>query len=269
MSQPPYPPHGGHDPGPENPPGGQDDPTRRLGPPAGPAGSEGQRDRTRQFQQPYPPGQPAYGQSPYGPPPHGQQPYGQPPYGPPPYGQQPPYGQPPYGQPAQQWGPPGGPGGSPPKGNRSTLVALVVAGVVVLAAVGVALWLLFGDSGDPTGAAPATSAAGSAEADSTSPERSSSKPRSSTAGSAPEPAPGSSPAGDIPPAPLPPRGLGDDPVQDGYAQDCYDGDMAACDTLFRESEADSDYERYGGTCAGRQPIEDARIVYCTDAFPAD
>ncbi len=68
---------------------------------------------------------------------------------------------------------------------------------------------------------------------------------------------------------MPPTGLGDDPVMNAYAQDCYDGDMEACDNLFLESEVDSPYEVYGGTCAGRQPIENASTVFCTAAFPSD
>ena len=55
---------------------------------------------------------------------------------------------------------------------------------------------------------------------------------------------------------------------DQYAQSCYDGDMDACDTLYNESEVGSDYETYGGTCAGRQPATNSDVVYCTDAFPS-
>ena len=66
-----------------------------------------------------------------------------------------------------------------------------------------------------------------------------------------------------------PEGLGEDPVMDRYARNCHDGDMEACDTLFRKSERDSEYETYGGTCAGRQAIEDATTVYCRNAFPTD
>jgi hypothetical protein len=43
--------------------------------------------------------------------------------------------------------------------------------------------------------------------------------------------------------------------------------MDACDTLYNESQADSTYETYGGTCAGRQPVGNSDVVYCTDAFP--
>ena len=43
--------------------------------------------------------------------------------------------------------------------------------------------------------------------------------------------------------------------------------MSACDTLYNDSEVDSAYETYGGTCAGRQEISNSDVVYCTDAFP--
>jgi hypothetical protein len=221
MSQPPYPPAGGNEPGDGRPgaagwgpPGGSDDPTQPFGP-------AGQREPTQQF----PPGQ-------YGPP--GQQP----PYGPagqPPYWQPGPYGQqPPYGRPLGQ------PGDQPPKGSRTTVIALVVAAVVVLAAVGVALWLLFGrDNGTTfTGS---TSGAGT----------STQEPPSA--------------GGAIPPPTVTPDGLGDDPVFNEYARDCYDGIMDACDSLFLESETDSLYEAYGDTCAGRQRL--GSDVSCTDSFP--
>jgi hypothetical protein len=71
----------------------------------------------------------------------------------------------------------------------------------------------------------------------------------------------------IPAATSEPEGLGDDPEFDRYAEDCYDGDMQACDDLFRESPAGSAYELYGGSCAGRQSNTEARAVYCVDAFP--
>ena len=40
--------------------------------------------------------------------------------------------------------------------------------------------------------------------------------------------------------------------------------MQACDDLYNESDAGSDYERYGDTCAGRQP--EGTFVYCTVSF---
>jgi len=258
MSQPPYPPQGGSGPGGDEPgsrgwpppPDDANEPTQQFGAPGEP-----QREQTQQFGPP-PYWQPQYGQQPgqprYGQPQYGQQPgqqYGQPPYA------QPPYGQPPYGQPGQPWG--AGPGGQQPKGTNSTLIALVIAGVVVLAAIGVALFLVFGkDDRMPS--------AGSATAGATS----NASPSPSSPGSSPSSAgPSSDGASRIPPATIAPDGLGDDPTLDQYAQSCYDGDMDACDTLYDESEVDSTYESYGGTCAGRQPPGNSDVVYCADAFP--
>jgi hypothetical protein len=64
-----------------------------------------------------------------------------------------------------------------------------------------------------------------------------------------------------------PDGLGDDPTFDALAQQCYDGDMQACDDLFLQSDVDSLYETYGDTCAGRQPP--GTDVFCTVSFPGD
>lgn len=64
----------------------------------------------------------------------------------------------------------------------------------------------------------------------------------------------------------PPDGLGDDPALDSLANECYRGDMVACDELFRVSPFRSAYEEYGDTCAGRQ--EPGTFRYCTAAFPA-
>lgn len=48
-----------------------------------------------------------------------------------------------------------------------------------------------------------------------------------------------------------PGDLGDDAALDALAQDCFDGDFGACDQLFFDSPADSDYEAYGDSCGGR------------------
>lgn len=77
---------------------------------------------------------------------------------------------------------------------------------------------------------------------------------------------GSSGSG-IPDATSDPEGLGDDRDLDDFAENCHDGDMEACDELYRYSPRNSAYELFGGTCAGRQPNSDARSVYCVDAFP--
>ena len=72
-------------------------------------------------------------------------------------------------------------------------------------------------------------------------------------------------SGDTPPASQEPDGLGDDPQLDALAQDCYDGDMEACDDLYQESPVGSDYQTYGDTCAGRQPELTQR--FCINTFP--
>lgn len=51
--------------------------------------------------------------------------------------------------------------------------------------------------------------------------------------------------------PTAPGDLGDDAELDALAGDCFDGDVAACDQLFFESPAGSDYEAYGDSCGGR------------------
>lgn len=47
------------------------------------------------------------------------------------------------------------------------------------------------------------------------------------------------------------------------AQSCFDGDMVACDDLFRQTPAGSVDEAYGDLCGGRVPDTDA---FCVDIF---
>lgn len=51
----------------------------------------------------------------------------------------------------------------------------------------------------------------------------------------------------------------DDPLYesryDPAAQDCFDGDLAACDDLYYDAEVGSLYEWLGSTCGGREPFE--------------
>jgi hypothetical protein len=73
--------------------------------------------------------------------------------------------------------------------------------------------------------------------------------------------------GIVPPPTLQPTGLGTDPALDVLAQSCYDGDMGACDDLWRRSDQDSAYRDYGDTCAGRQPP--LTTNWCVDSFPGE
>lgn len=178
---------------------------------------------------PYPEWQPApdAAASPPGPYPGPPQ-YGPPQYGQPPYGQ-PPYGQVPYGQPPQ--GPlPWGQGAATPRKTNTVAVVLAAVAALVVTGLAVALFVWSGSDDDADGG-------------------------------------GSGGDSSIPAATSEPEGLGDDADLDGYAEDCYDGDMEACDDLYRESPRSSAYELYGGTCAGRQPNADASKVCCVDAFP--
>ncbi|MGY1639895.1 hypothetical protein ACI782_02025 [Geodermatophilus sp. SYSU D00703] len=254
-----------------------------LPPPPG----AGERHETRRFDQPQfgqqpqygqPPqqGQPSYGAPPVGqpgygqPPPYGQQPgwgpppqYGQPGYGQPQYGQpgygQPQYGQPGHGGPGSPGGPsPGSPGGTGGGSKRNKVIALVVAGVVVLAAVAVGLFFLLRD--DPGPASNATDAPAS-QTSSSAPETSEETPSESAEPSSPE----SSPSGEAEEAPegQPPGTLGDDPMLDALARSCFEADWAACDELYFSSEVDTEYESYGETCGGRnEPV----FGTCSDRY---
>lgn len=59
---------------------------------------------------------------------------------------------------------------------------------------------------------------------------------------------------------------GDDSALNSLAQGCFDGDMPACDDLFRLSPVGSVYESYGNTCGGRVPVADVRQRLCVDIF---
>jgi hypothetical protein len=63
--------------------------------------------------------------------------------------------------------------------------------------------------------------------------------------------------------PTQPPGGGDATLQ-GLADDCYNGDMQACDDLFMQSEADSELEDYGDTCGHRFPTSQG---FCVNALP--
>jgi hypothetical protein len=62
--------------------------------------------------------------------------------------------------------------------------------------------------------------------------------------------------------PLPPTGLGTDAALDRYAQDCFEGDLQACDDLYFLSTPMSGYEEYAVTCGGRTRAY--ALAYCPD-----
>ena len=67
------------------------------------------------------------------------------------------------------------------------------------------------------------------------------------------------------PAGQPPEALGTNASLDRLAESCYEGAMNVCDQLYRQAPAGSAYQRYGDTCAERQPA--GTTTPCSVAFP--
>jgi hypothetical protein len=132
--------------------------------------------------------------------------------------------------------------------------------ISVLAAIGVALWLILGGDDDPTPSADSGTPATSPPSSSAETTTSSSSQETTTSSEETTQAPSG-----IPPATITPDGLGDDPTLNEFAQQCYDGSMVACDSLFIVAEDGSSYKEYADTCAGRQPAGTQQ--YCTISFP--
>jgi hypothetical protein len=60
----------------------------------------------------------------------------------------------------------------------------------------------------------------------------------------------------IPPGQDPRNILGDDEALNTLANQCFEGDMDACDQLFSDTPVDSDLEAYAQTCGGRIEEQD-------------
>ena len=69
-------------------------------------------------------------------------------------------------------------------------------------------------------------------------------------------------AADAGPPEAPPTG---DAQYDDLAQECYQGDMEACDDLYLGTPVGSEYEAYGDTCGAR--VSDSHGYYCVDLLP--
>lgn len=187
---------------------------------------------------------------------------------PPPYPPADPYGTPTGGWPAPTWAPaweppPGsvpfgaaapGPAFHPPaprSQNRGAVVALVAAGGALVGAVvaGLLVAVLFSAAAENIG-------------------RGMGEEFSQSVGGAGVPPEGmwsseyatSGPIEEHPP--IDPGPLGHDPVLDAYADNCFAGEMQACDDLFFESPPMSGYEEYGVTCGGR--VKQFDVMACTD-----
>jgi hypothetical protein len=138
------------------------------------------------------------------------------------------------------------------------VIALVVAGVVVLAGVGVAVWLTVGRAGSNTVASVLSSSFPT-----TSRSTAGGGP---TGGASAQPSPntGGATGHAVPPATRQPTGLGNDPLENEYAQECYQGDMTSCDALYLIADDGSAYSKYADSCAGRQPEGTDQL--CSDSF---
>jgi TIR domain len=121
----------------------------------------------------------------------------------------------------------------PPVRRRGKVAAALAAGVLALGGVGAAVALGGGGGDDPNPPTPTPT------------------PEPST----PEPAPDEPRPEPVEPVEVVsvtpgqlPDSYGDDPYLDGLADNCYDGSLFDCDTLWAESPTDSAYEAFGATC---------------------
>lgn len=135
----------------------------------------------------------------------------------------------------------------------------MVAAVLLIAG-GVTAIVLLNNDDEPTTTATTNSATGApsspVEATTESSEESSDPSASDDGGGG---------TGEVP-AGTAPGDLGDDAELDALAQDCFEGNMEACDDLFFESDINSAYETYATTCGGRLP-EDEAYGICVLTFP--
>lgn len=212
-----------------------------------PYGQGGQPYPYGQDGQPYPYGQGGYpGGEGYGAQQYGeQQGYGQPQYGQQGYGHEgyaqggQPGGYPPaYGGGYDGSGgypPYGGGYGQPPQKGKGPLIAWIVLGVLLLAAIIVGI--LFG-----------TGVLGGEDEPETTPTTRETLTISPTDDpTTPTPGPTVSPTTPTPPS-GDPQSYGDDPELDALWDSCEAGNMADCDDLYFSSSIGTDYEEFGNTC---------------------
>ena len=76
-------------------------------------------------------------------------------------------------------------------------------------------------------------------------------------------------AGDVPQGQDPEQILGVDEEFDPLIEDCFDGNLFACDALFIVTPVGSDAERYAETCGGRLDEGDISGGGCAEEFDAE
>lgn len=72
--------------------------------------------------------------------------------------------------------------------------------------------------------------------------------------------------GDVPDGQDPSQILGSDDDVDAFIEDCFEGNLFACDTLFLVTSGGSDQEAYGLTCGGRVDEGDVPSEECAEEF---
>ena len=63
---------------------------------------------------------------------------------------------------------------------------------------------------------------------------------------------------------LAPFTYGDSPALDALRDACEAGDWQSCDDLYRQSAPGTEYEEFGDTCGGRQPVGTG--LWCVDSM---
>ena len=76
-------------------------------------------------------------------------------------------------------------------------------------------------------------------------------------------------AGDVPAGQDPNQILGEDADFDALIEDCFDGNLFACDALFIVTPVGSDAERYAETCGGRLDEGEISGGGCAEEFDAE
>jgi hypothetical protein len=152
----------------------------------------------------------------------------------------------------------GGPGGPKPPGNNQALIIVIVV-LVVAAVAGVGFLLASGGDDDDDTASSTTLDPGG---EGTDPGGDTTLPSISVPDiTVTVPDIGDIGSDEAGPPEAPPGG--GDATLTGLADDCYNGDMQACDDLFLQTEAGSELEDYGDTCGKRFDVSHG---FCTTAI---
>jgi hypothetical protein len=167
----------------------------------------------------------------------------------------------PYGPSPQAWAPQG-----PPRSPKTSPGLIIVLVLLAVAAVATGAFVLLSGDDDGETATDETTEQGNVGEDGSVTTLPNVDPPDPSDPSVTTPEQPQVPIGEVtadagPPA-APPTG---DAQFDDLADECFQGDMDACDELYQETPVGSDYEAYGDTCGAR--IDQSFGYYCTDLLP--